>query len=242
MTTPVLAIDHLSKGFSRWGVFHKALDDITLHVPPGQWLVVAGHNGSGKSTLLNLVSGRVPIEEGTIHVRGESIATLPATAIPTHVFLVHQDPMLGTAPLLTVFENLYVADRQTKGVRRRTLAKRYESMLEPLGLGGKLKQLVQSLSGGQRKLLSILIARLQPAPLILLDEPLAALDPEKTELALNEMRDLHAANKTLLQVSHEVEHLADLGDRTVVLKDGRIVYDEVAADRSLEDIRGTWFA
>src|SRR5262245_65237251 len=90
------------------------------------------------------------------------------------VFLIHQDPLLGTAPDLTIFENLAVSDPRAESESRRSLQAKYMELLKPSGLDLRMKQPAQTLSGGERQLLALLIARLRPASLILLDEPLAA--------------------------------------------------------------------
>jgi putative ABC transport system ATP-binding protein len=159
-----------------------------------------------------------------------------------HVFHVHQDPLMGTAPKLTLFENLMVADHQAQaeGTSRRELAEKYHELLRPIGLADRMKQLARYLSGGERQLIALLIARLRPSSLMLLDEPLAALDPEKAELCLDLIRTLHREGRTIVQVTHDPSLALSGGDRTVALRDGRIVYDRKDTERELTELQELW--
>ncbi|MEI6514858.1 MAG: ATP-binding cassette domain-containing protein [bacterium] len=246
MTAPEASIEvrNLAIVFSRWGQEVRALDGLELSVPAGQWLMLVGHNGSGKSTLLKALTGRIAPDLGSIQIAGQNIATLKTSRIADHVFLVHQDPLLGTAPKLTLFENLMVADHEVQvgHIRKRALVAKYEELLRPLGLETRLKQLAQSFSGGERQLLALLIARLRPAPIMMLDEPLAALDPGKAELCLGLIRDLSQSGKTVIQVTHDPTLALSGGDRTVLLRKGKVVYDMSSASRDLAALSGMWSA
>jgi putative ABC transport system ATP-binding protein len=159
------------------------------------------------------------------------------------LFYVHQDPLLGTAPILTIYENLVVADTQAHAERETKQQRllKYNEMLAPLGLSERLKQPVRTLSGGERQLLALLIARLRPSSLVLLDEPFAALDPAKAEMCMREIVSMHEAGKTLIQVTHDEGRAFSLGDRTVALKGGRIVYDEEGVLRSTAGRHELWY-
>lgn len=214
--------------FERWGNKVNALKEINISVPAGQWLILVGPNGSGKSTLLKVLSGRQAPDKGNVFIDGNSLVGMPAEHLTRAVFLVHQDPLLGSAPLLTIFENLLVADYAAyyDRVHRKELEKKYVELLKPLGLADRIKQPVKTLSGGERQLLALLIAGLRPSSVILLDEPLAALDPEKTEQCIQQIRSLHKQGKTLIQVTHDEELAGSLGDRTIALHTGRVMRDE----------------
>jgi putative tryptophan/tyrosine transport system ATP-binding protein len=243
-TPGYLELRDITVAFSRWGQKVVALDRVSLTVPEGQWLILVGPNGSGKSTLIRAVSGRVQPDKGQVLVNGKSVAGMSPAELANNVFHVHQDPLLGTAPILTVFENLAVADHQARLDRepKRLLAKKYCEMLRPLGLGERLKQPVRTLSGGERQLLALLIARLRPSSIVLLDEPLAALDPFKAEVCMREISDLSRRGKTIIQVTHNQEHAALLGDRTVALQGGRVVYDEGKDSRTTDSLSDRWYA
>jgi len=237
-----LKIEKLSVVFSRWGQSFRALNDCDLSVSTGEWVMLVGPNGSGKSTLLRTISGRIQPEHGRITVSGMDVSNMSIADRAMHMFHIHQDPLLGTAPVLTVFENLAVADYHGRLDRepKSTLAKKYTDLLKPLGLADRMRQPARTLSGGERQLLALLIARLRPAPLVLLDEPLAALDPARAEICLRELVKLHEQGKTMIQVTHEENHAACLGTRTIALNEGRIVYDEKSSARSVDAIRNHW--
>lgn len=232
----------LTVSFSRWGQEVRALDRVALSVPAGQWIMLVGHNGSGKSTLLKAVSARIKPDSGEIKIWGERIEKFPGSLLSEHLFYVHQDPLLGTAPKLTVYENLLIADHQAmvEQTPRSELARKYKDLLRPIGLADRLKQLARYLSGGERQLVALLIARLRPSSIMLLDEPLAALDPAKTELCVDLIRRLHQDQKTIIQVTHDPLLAVTCGDRTIALRDGHLAYDRTKEDRQLPDLRRAW--
>lgn len=221
---PMIDVDGLVVTFRRWGQTVHALGGVDLRFARGEWSLLVGHNGSGKTTLLRSLAGLQPPTAGRIRVDGRPLATDRRRR--TQVYLVRQDPRHGTASMLTVFENLMAADPAARSARRAALLERYRALLEPIGLAPRLDQVVGSLSGGERQLLALLVARAQPAPVILLDEPFAALDPRRLEQALTLLEGLHADGRTLIQVSHDPQHIETLGDRVVRLDGGRLHSDE----------------
>lgn len=241
-STSLLEISDLTVTFSRWGQTVTALDHVNLTIPHGQWVILVGHNGSGKSTLLRAISGRLSPNDGQVAIGGKQVTEMSASEIAEQVFHVHQDPLMGTAPKLTLFENLYVADyeAQVEGTSRRDLAEKYRDLLQPLGLADRMKQLARYLSGGERQLVALLIARLRPASLLLLDEPLAALDPLKADLCMREVQALNKGGKTILQVTHDERLAVEAGHRTLAIQAGRIVYDEPVERRTLKTIVNHW--
>jgi putative ABC transport system ATP-binding protein len=237
---PLLEIRGLTVCFTRWNQTISALDGIDVEVPSGQWIVLVGHNGSGKTTLLNAIDGRISPKTGEIRIRG--LQDLSPSQIVDNVFHVHQDPLLGTAPILTVFENLFVADDQAfrDRVAKNKLVKKYQDLLRPVGLSDRIYQPAKLLSGGERQLLALLIARLRPSALMLLDEPLAALDPGKAELCQKLIRGLSQEGRTIIQVTHEPDIAVSEGQRTLVLRQGKIVYDVSGEQRNIDDIQACW--
>lgn len=235
-------IRDLTVTFSRWGQTVTALDHVNLTIPMGQWVMLVGHNGSGKSTLLKAISGRLTPDGGQIAIGGKQANRMSSSDIAEQVFHVHQDPLMGTAPKLTLFENLMVADHkaQVEGTSKRELAQKYQDLLQPLGLAARMKQLARYLSGGERQLIALLIARLRPSSLLLLDEPLAALDPLKAELCMREIQALSQEGKTILQVTHDEHRAVEAGHRTLAIQTGRIVYDESVERRTLKAIVNHW--
>lgn len=226
--------------YERWGQTVSALRNLSLKVRRGEWLMIVGPNGSGKSTLLKVVSGRRDPDGGKITLNDHEVTDLSCKQRAREVFMVHQDPLLGTAASLTVFENLRVADEEGGEREDRELREKYQELLEPLGLEGRLNQRAQSLSGGERQLLALLIARLRHAPLILLDEPLASLDPMRSDTCLQQIAALQEEGKTLVHVTHNLEHAVFHGDRTVVLGDGEVVKELSRGKRTLDCVRNAW--
>lgn len=241
-TRAAVEIRDLTVTFSRWGQSVTALDQVNLTIPKGQWVMLVGHNGSGKSTLLKAISGRLTPDGGQIVIGGKQANRMSSSDIAEQVFHVHQDPLMGTAPKLTLFENLMVADHQAQIQRasKRDLSHKYQELLRPLGLADRMKQLARYLSGGERQLIALLIARLRPASLLLLDEPLAALDPSKADLCMREVQALSQEGKTILQVTHDERLSVKAGHRTLAIQAGRIVYDEPAELRTLKTIVNHW--
>src|SRR6266446_147741 len=229
--SPAVTVRDLVVSFSRWGQTIAALNKVSFDVQSGEWLLLVGPNGAGKSTLLKTIAGHLQPDSGEVKVNGQRVNRLRPRQIATTVFMIHQDPLLGTAPLLTVFENLFVADHQAGQLRssKSKLIDRYASLLTPIGLADRMKQPVKLLSGGERQLLVMVIAGLREVTVILLDEPLAALAPEKTELCVQEIRRMHATGKTIIHVAHDIRMLSEYADRIMTLDRGCVVADTLIA-------------
>jgi ABC-type uncharacterized transport system ATPase component len=221
--------------YQRWGEEICPFDSLSLSIEDGEWVMLAGPNGSGKTTLLRAVAGVQPLRRGEIVLWNDRRTGAQNYEDPSTVFLVQQNPLNGTAADLTVFENLYLAESCPRD--RTTAKERCLALLKPLGLANHLNHPVTSLSGGQRQLLAIAIADLRPARLILLDEPLASLDPVRSVMALEGIRDLHRRGKSILQVTHSPELMTTEGTRTIVLDRGELVYDERGNQRDSKKMR-----
>jgi putative ABC transport system ATP-binding protein len=155
----------------------RAVDGVTMEIGPGSFVVVIGTNGSGKSTLLGAIAGTVPLDGGTIRLAGVDLTRWPEHRRAALVGRVYQDPRAGTAGGLTVLENIAVADRRghTAGLRWATSRKLREYAARMLaaivpGLEQRLDQPIGSLSGGQRQIVTLLMATWQRPELLLLDE------------------------------------------------------------------------
>lgn len=222
---PIIYIESLEVSYNRWGQTIKALDGINLSVSSPQWIMLIGHNGSGKSTLLKAISGRIFSYSGKIFINNKPIGQMTVKEIAQSVFYVHQDPLLGTAASLTIFENLYVADWDSKKLSKKQLQKKYLALLEPLGLANKLRQMAKTLSGGERQLLALTIAHLRPAEIFLLDEPLAALDPKNAERCIELIKSLYNKGKIIIQVTHDLDLAKEYADRIIVMAHGKIISD-----------------
>ena len=238
-----LQVDNLTVSFSRWGQNTEALRGLSFSVPLGQWVLLVGANGAGKSVCLRAISGWTKLSQGVILVGGRPVTRMSPSEVAENIFYVHQDPVRGTAPTLTVYENLTVADHGANQRResKKILMEKYAELIAPIGLSDRLNQPVKTLSGGERQLLTIIIAGLRPSGLILLDEPTAALDPRRSDLCLELIARLHKQGKTIVQITHDERSSASVGERTIVLSEGRVAYDTATGPRTLNAIRKHWF-
>ena len=207
-----------------------ALDDLSLSLPSRSFCIVVGSNGAGKSTLLNAIAGTMPVDAGSIRIDGQDITREPPEKRARLVSRVFQDPMTGTAPGMTVEENLLLAE--LRGGRRRlrwglTAGRRrvYRERLALLGLGleNRLADRVDLLSGGQRQAVSLIMAICGNPRLLLLDEHTAALDPGTAALVMHAtLQVVEEAHLTTLMVTHNMQHAIEHGDRLIMMDAGRI--------------------
>ena len=230
----MLNIDRISKTFNPGTINEKkALQKLSLHLAPGEFVTVIGGNGAGKSTMLNAVAGTWPVDEGSITIDGHDVTALPEFRRAKYIGRVFQDPMLGTAPDMWLEENLALALRrgQPRGLRWGISNKERElfrEQLSQLGLGleERMTAKVGLLSGGQRQAVTLLMASLQKPKLLLLDEHTAALDP-KTAAKVLELSDQIVSRSclTTLMVTHNMRDAIAHGNRLIMLNEGRIVVD-----------------
>ncbi|WP_159721687.1 ABC transporter ATP-binding protein [Enterococcus sp. CSURQ0835] len=225
----------------------KILADLSLTVAPGDFITVLGGNGAGKSTLFNSISGTLMLDSGTVAIKGQDITRLPEEKRAKYIARVFQDPKLGTAPRMTVAENLTLAQKrgQKRGLHLRKLKEQrayFQTICASIGNGleNHLDTPTGHLSGGQRQALSLLMATLTKPELLLLDEHTAALDP-KTAKQLMQVTDqkITASQLTCLMITHKMEDALTYGNRLLVMKKGRIVHDFSAAEKadlSLQDL------
>lgn len=218
----------------------RALDSVDLDVARGEHVVIVGSNGAGKSTLLNLVCGRYLPDTGRIFIDGQSVTNQPEHVRARRIGRVFQDPLAGTAGPMTIEENLALAERRSHGRRfrriRRDQTTQHREDLSRLGLGleDRLSNQVNSLSGGQRQALALLMAAVSKPDLLVLDEHTAALDPGAAERVLRLTNELVAEEQlTALMITHNMDHAVDTGDRTVMMHRGSVLFD-VAGDERAE--------
>ncbi|MGG1312777.1 MULTISPECIES: ABC transporter ATP-binding protein [Cohnella] len=230
----MLELNHVSKLFNPGTPDEKiALIDIQLKLNPGDFVTVIGSNGAGKSTLMNIISGVLKPDLGDVKIGGTSISHLPEFQRSRWIGRVFQDPMAGTAPTMTIEENLAMAYRRGKprglswgvSAARRKL---FREQLQRLGLGleNRLKAKVGLLSGGERQALSLLMATFTKPDILLLDEHTAALDPARAELITRLTESIVREMKlTTLMVTHNMEQAIRLGNRLIMMDKGRIILD-----------------
>jgi putative tryptophan/tyrosine transport system ATP-binding protein len=211
----------------------RALQGIDLALERGAFLVVLGTNGSGKSTLLNAVAGSFLVNQGSIRLAGQDITRWPEHRRAALIGRVFQNPFSGTAPTMTVAENLALAaHRNRQGglgralgrLRRREIAAQVERL--GTGLEDRLDAPIGLLSGGQRQALTLLMATYERPQLLLLDEHTAALDPKSAEQVLRLTQEIVGRLRlTTLMVTHSLPQAVRLGDRALMMHRGRIVHD-----------------
>jgi len=235
-TNASLAIRNLAVSFNQWGTRVSVFDAFSFDVASGEWLTLVGHNGSGKSTLLRAITGLVE-STGAIQLGSTEIHTLNLERRAPNVFLVQQDPTIGSAAELTCVENLLVACEPSRRRSVRALRVDLRTRLGDVGLGSRANQLAGQLSGGERQLLTLLMAELRGAPLLLFDESLSALDPVNRAKCIELITCLHKAGRTIIQVTHDLEFAAEYGSRTVVLRKGRIALDSTEVPRPVAKLR-----
>jgi putative tryptophan/tyrosine transport system ATP-binding protein len=216
----------------------RALADVDLAIPTGQFVTVIGSNGAGKSTLLNALTGDVLPERGRVGVDGQDVTRWSAPARARLIARVFQDPLAGSCEALSIEENLALAAARGRArglglALNRELRELFRARLARLGLGleKRLSDRMGLLSGGQRQAVSLLMATLAPMKVLLLDEHTAALDPKTGEFVLELTREIVAEQRlTTVMVTHSMRHALDCGSRTIMLHEGRICFD-VAGDR-----------
>ncbi|MCL2466221.1 MAG: ATP-binding cassette domain-containing protein [Micrococcales bacterium] len=208
-----------------------ALRDVDLELATGDFVTIIGSNGAGKSTLLNVTAGSLSVDSGKVRINGKDVTRSPAHRRAARIARVFQDPQAGTAPHLTIEQNLSVAlnrgRRLTLGLgltrsRRRCFVEQLATLEQ--GLEHRMNHRVGLLSGGQRQALSLLMATFTHPDLLLLDEHTAALDPERAELVLRLTAQMISDHQlTALMVTHNMDHALRMGNRLLMMHDGEIV-------------------
>ena len=235
----MLQINHISKTFNPGTVNEKkALNGIDLHLENGDFVTILGSNGAGKSTLFGAIAGSFVVDEGSIRLDGENITNLPDYKRSKFIGRLFQDPLKGTAPSMTIEENLalaYLRASEKRSPFSMVTAKDragFREKLAQLGLGleDRMDHPVGLLSGGQRQALTLLMATLVTPKLLLLDEHTAALDPATAEKVLELTKQIVAENHiTCLMITHNIPSALSLGNRTIMMNNGQIV-QELAGD------------
>ena len=232
----MLELNNLHKTFNPGTVNEKvALNGVSLHMEAGDFATIVGSNGAGKSTMFNAITGGFIADEGSIVLGGQDITFAPEYERSKVIGHLFQDPLKGTAPNMTIEENLALAylragtaphaifsriSRKDKELFREKLA------LLNMGLEDRMKQPVGLLSGGQRQALTLLMATLVTPKLLLLDEHTAALDPKTADKVLQITEEIVARDKlTTLMVTHNMKHAIQYGNRLIMMDAGKVVVD-----------------
>lgn len=248
----MLEIKNLSKTFLKGTPNeHKALDGISLSLDKGEFVTVIGSNGAGKSTLFNAIAGEFLCDGGKIVLDGKNITYQKEYIRAKDIGRLFQDPMRGTAPDLTIEENLaLVYSKATRPIFSPALKKRdveffREKLLKlNMGLEDRLKTKMGQLSGGQRQAVTLMMSTLVTPKLLLLDEHTAALDPLTAEKVLNITQRIVAENSiTTMMITHNIKSALKLGTRTIMLEGGKTVLDLKGDERNnmtVQDLLGLY--
>jgi putative tryptophan/tyrosine transport system ATP-binding protein len=234
----LLKLNQIYKVFNEGTMDEKiALNHLNLSMNQGDFVTIIGSNGAGKSTLLNLIAGKLIPDLGEVIVADKNLTHASEHRRSRLIGRVFQDPMAGTAPTLTIEENLAIAYGRTHrrgfslGVtkKRRTFFKEKLESLQ-LNLENRLSAKVGLLSGGERQALSLLMATFTEPKILLLDEHTAALDPSRAELITDLTKKIVEENNlTALMVTHNMQQAIDLGNRLIMMDRGEIIFE---ADQS----------
>lgn len=250
----MLDINNLSITFNEGTVNEKkALDNISLHLDKGDFVTVIGSNGAGKSTMLNCISGTYLSDEGTIVLNGKEIQDMKEHRRARQIGRLFQDPLKGTAPNMTIEENISLAYR--RGNPQRDLYHRFiktgfndneikmvkERISElELGLEDRLTSKVGLLSGGQRQALTLMMATINTPTLLLLDEHTAALDPKTADKVMKITDKVVKENNiTTIMITHNIRQALEYGNRMIVMSEGNILMEFNAEEKSkmsIEDV------
>ncbi len=214
-----------------------ALNNLSLEVNQGDFITIIGANGAGKSTLFNAIAGTYLTDEGRILLEDKDITAMPEHKRARFIGRLFQDPMKGSAPGMSIEENLALAaghggwlstvSKKDKKIFREKLA------LLGMGLEDRMNSPVGLLSGGQRQALTLMMATINPPKILLLDEHTAALDPGTAEKVLNLTTQIVDENKiSCLMITHNMQSALDLGNRTIMMDKGRVVYDVANEERA----------
>lgn len=216
------------------------LNHVSLTLNPGDFVTIVGGNGAGKSTLFNTVTGTLPLTSGQVFLDSENVTNFGEEKRAKYLGRVFQDPKMGTAPRMTVAENLLLAERrgQKRRLRPRNLNERKEDFkLLCAKVGNGLEEQLDTptghLSGGQRQALSLLMATIERPELLLLDEHTAALDPKTSKNIMALTNDLVTENHlTCMMITHQMEDALKYGNRLLLLKKGEIAKDLNQAEKA----------
>ncbi len=235
----MLQIRNIYKTFESGTVNEKqVLKGLSLHLGPGDFATVIGSNGAGKSTLFNAIAGTFTTDEGQILIDGEDMTFKPETYRARVIGRIFQDPMKGTAPSMTIEQNLAMAYATVKkgfhpaiGKADRKVFREHLARLD-MGLEDRLKTRMGLLSGGQRQAVTLLMAVIVTPKILLLDEHTAALDPLTAEKVFAITKEVVEEKQiTTLMITHNIASALEMGNRTIMMDDGNIVLDLNSEER-----------
>jgi putative ABC transport system ATP-binding protein len=229
----MLKLEHVGVTFHAKTTLEKrALNDVSVHIEKGEFVTILGSNGAGKSTFFNVITGSAPCTEGKIILDGQDITNWKEHVRSRNIGRLFQNPEMGTAPHLSVEENLALASSRGRGHFSIAVTKKDRQLFADklkvlnMGLEDRLKTPIGLLSGGQRQAVALMMAVLNPPKLLLLDEHTAALDPKSAKMILEITNDLIAReHMTALMITHNMSDALHNGSRLLIFNDGKITQD-----------------
>ncbi|MCL2531037.1 MAG: ATP-binding cassette domain-containing protein [Oscillospiraceae bacterium] len=229
----MIELKNISQVFDNGVETKQVLHELNLTIPEGQFVSIIGGNGAGKSTLFNIINGNLRPTTGTILFEDKDIARKGHAARAALIARVYQDPNFGVCPELTIAENMALANSRGKwrglqwAIRKKDLVFFREKLAEfELGLEDMLRKKASLLSGGQRQVVTLLMAALQKPKLLLLDEHTAALDPRIARQVMEITKTMvEEQNITTVMISHNMSDAIAYGDRLIMLNGGKIILD-----------------
>lgn len=227
----MLELKDVSVVFNEGTVNEKvALSNIDLKLDDGDFVTIIGSNGAGKSTLFQAISGAVEIKKGTIILNDQDMTNEPEYKRSRYIGRLFQDPLKGTAPHMTIEENLHLSNQRGKHFSLALMSHKHRFQFKEalkqldLGLEERLETKVGLLSGGQRQALTLLMATLVTPDLLLLDEHTAALDPQTAKKVLElSKKMIEKHHITTMMITHNMEDALRYGNKTMIMKDGHIL-------------------
>lgn len=234
MTKPIFQLKNIVKTVNEGTPEQlNILDNVNLDIYPGDFITILGSNGAGKSTLFNTIGGNLKPDSGQVIYNGKDITRMSVVRRTEFLSRVFQDPKLGTAPRMTVAENLLLAEK--RGKKHSLVPRNLKSQMRKFkeitakmnnNLDDRLETATGNLSGGQRQTLSFLMATINRPGILLLDEHTAALDPKTSEQLMNITDNtINKEKLTCLMITHHLDDAIKYGNRLLVLHQGKISYD-----------------
>ena len=217
--------------------------DFNLQVEDGEFVAVVGSNGSGKTSMLNVICGSIDLDSGSIWINKNDITHVKEYKRLNKIGRVYQNPTMGTCPSMTIMENMALAENKGRPYNlglcvHKKQKEKYQDLLRPLNLGleDKLDVKVESLSGGQRQAMALLMSTLTPIEFLILDEHTAALDPKTAEINM-QLTDKIVKDKKLtsIMVTHNLRYAIEYGNRIIMMHQGKIILDKKGKEK--EDLK-----
>ena len=228
----MLQINHLTKSYGS----KKAVDDLTLHIAPGEIYGFIGHNGAGKTTTIKACAGILPFDAGEIRIDGMDIRERPLDCKRMVAYLPDNPDLyefLSGIQYLNFVADVFSVDKQTRAERIRRLA-------EVFGLTDDLAQPISAYSHGMKQKLAMISAWLHEPKLIIMDEPFVGLDPKAAHLLKEMMREHCDKGGAIFFSTHVLEVAEKLCDKVAIIKQGKLIrsgtMEEVKGDESLEEV------